>query len=157
MRRLITVLVLGSCHSPLCFTWSLCSYHYPSPLLCSLCPPPPNRCLNIDICESPTLFASIYPIKMWFYWSKQVLWTPPLPLPSDWHLPHNYHICSLLFPPPLPLPIPFDMSSPLCTLFFIFKLRLYNPVTTYNIIYIPFTLLKSQWTHLNLESKLSHK
>ena len=38
-----------------------------------------------------------------------------------------------------PLPIPFDMSSPLCMLFLIFKwfiFRLYNPVTTYNIQYI---------------------
>ena len=102
--------------SPLLFADPLAHQTHPSPLLCSLPLPPPNKCLNINICESPTLFASIYPIKMWFYQSKQVLWTPPLPLPSLWHLPHNYHICSLLFPPPFPpyfpLPIPFDMSSP---------------------------------------------
>ena len=63
------------------------------------------------------------------------------PLLSLSHRIDTYHIitiyvpyCSpLIFSPPFPS---FDMSSPLCTLFLIFKFRLYNPVTTYNIQYI---------------------
>ena len=99
-------------HSASCDHFALTTTHPPCSASSLL--PLPNKCLNIDICESPTLFASIYPIKMWFYWSKQVLWTSPLPLLSDWHLPHNYHICSLLFPPPFPptFPSPYPLTCP---------------------------------------------
>ena len=55
------------------------------PLHCSLPLPPPNKCLNIDICESPGLFASIYPIKMWFislnrFYEAKTIFSPPCTL-----------------------------------------------------------------------------
>ena len=114
--------VLGSRPSPLWFTRSLCSYHYPSPLLCFL--PPTNASILIYV--GPLHCLPLFTLlKMWFYRSKQVLWSQDYPLTSLYPPPMLLTVPPLLFLPTLSSPYPLTCPPPyVCFFWFLNDLYL---------------------------------